>query len=152
MPIAQCPGTRTRHIPTTINTLLLVFAFVSSGVVIGQNLYFDNFTNCDYKVQVYYADNSCYYYPPPDAPGYHCYGNTGNNLYNAPAGQQVDYTTPGGSKICWVDVFDGSMNWIVGCSCSQVTSNRSGVVDCDSGCDIDISVGSTTTTIRWAAL
>ena len=116
----------------------------------GQKLYVENYTNCDFTVNVRYADVNCDYssyptYPPSNV----CSPNVAVGTYSAPNQTQTNYTMPSNRQICSINIFDSANNLLLYCNCALGSCHLDDY-DCNGTfIDIDVTVAQNATTIKW---
>jgi hypothetical protein len=150
MLLAQSKGRNPRIVDLWSCLLVSAFVITAAPGLNAQNLYFENYTDCNYTVNVRYADVNCDYSSYPQySPSNVCDPNVGTGTYSAPHLVNTSYTTPHGSQICSVNVLDLSNTVVASCTCGQGSCHVDDV-PCMSGyIDIDITVAQFTTTIKW---
>lgn len=129
---------------------MLAIILGATTPLVGQNLYLQNLTDCNYTVNVRFADVNCdYTYYPEYTPSTVCNENVDGATYSAPHLVNSSYTTPHSSQICTVNVFDEYNNLVASCSCGQVNCHVDDLPCMTGYIDIDITITQYTTTIKW---
>lgn len=129
---------------------MIALAYGLTATLSAQNLFLLNYTDCKFNVVVRYADVNCDYSQYPEySPSVVCNPNVGSITYLSNQQSQTTQTTPNGSQICTVHVYDENNNLLITCSCGQLSCHYDDFDCLGTNIDIDITIAQYTTTIKW---
>ncbi len=151
MPFAMKPGLERLGIYGSRLLSMFALTFGMYASISAQNLFLENRTDCDFEVIVRYADVGCDWSLYPEyTPSNVCNPNPGVTPYSAPAQTNTNYTTPNGSQICSLNIYDvPGDNLLLSCGCGLVYCHLEEYYCVDHNISIDVTVTAAATTIKW---